>query len=410
MSIENSKRGTLKVVAVSASANCLELYDFVLFPILLPIIAHLFFGNVDAQASLLIGYAGFAISFLIAPFSSILWGYYGDKYGKDKLMRFSLILMAFPSICIAMLPTYESLGIYSAFLLLLFRVVQGFSASAEVLGSKIYAINSLPSRYSIFVSSMVSAGGAIGVMLAVIMGMVVSRFVEINYLWRVSFLLGSSIFIFVHFFRSKSSNNVGKKSVKWSSVLSVFRDKKDIVLYAFALSAGLGLMSYTLHSFMVAYSMRILIDKVQAYQLLGLSLFLTAICAMCVGIISLYKKINAGKLVCYVLLMQAILGLPLFVLSHNPKILIAYMVISSILLGIYASISGVLVIRIFSQDERFRGALTMNAFGVAIFGGTAPFILQYLSEINIYFAGIYLSLVYISLYLIAVRFKNAPLY
>lgn len=408
--IQHSKKDITRIIAVAASANCLELYDFVLFPILLPIIAHLFFGVADGQAGLLIGYAGFAISFLVAPFASILWGYYGDKYGKDRLMKYSLIMMAVPSICIAMLPTYETIGVWAAILLLLCRVVQGFSASAEVLGSKIYAINSLPPRYSTLVSSLVSAGGALGVMLAVCMGMLVSRFTHIDYLWRVSFLLGALIFICVHFLRAKKTVAATKKSVKWTSIIGVVKERKTAVLHAFALSAGLGLMSYTLHSFMVAHSIKILMDQVQAYQLLALSLFITALSAVVIGVFSMYKKLNAGRVLPYLLLTQALVGFPLFVMSNGVSMLIIYMLASSVLLGVYASASGMLVIRLFSQAERFRGALVMNAFGVALFGGTAPFILHYLSEINIYFAGMYLSLVYTSLYLIAARFKNAPLY
>ncbi len=136
-----SQPRSARILMLTGFGNMLELYDFTLFAILMPFFLPVFFPHSSNEGQVLFGYLAFAVSFLIAPIGSIMWGYLGDKYGSARIFRLSLIIMAFPSLGIALLPGFEQWGFASIVILLILRVMQGISASGEVLGSKIYAFD-----------------------------------------------------------------------------------------------------------------------------------------------------------------------------------------------------------------------------------------------------------------------------
>ncbi len=397
---------TRKAIIIPCLANCIELYDFTLFPVLLPILAQIMFQGIGNSA-IEIGYLTFAVSFLIVPFSAIFWGYYGDKYGKSRLLKYSMFIMAIPSLIIAFTPGYEVIGCAAAVILMLARILQGISASAEVLGSKIYAINSLEEKQHIFASSFISAFGAIGVTFAVLMGYFAS---EIEYLWRVAFLLGSSIFILVMFMRIKDTQEKEKKNITLASVMKVISVHKNQAIYTFTLSAVLGLLSYTLHSFMISYAVEKLGSLSQGYMMLAKALLCTVFSAVVFGVISLKIAFNMQRVVRILLIVFSVITVPLFYYLHAEHGIMLVTFIMSILLGIYASVSGVLVIRSFPVASRFRGALLVNAFGVAIFGGSAPYILKVLSNTSILYSGVYLTIMFFIALVIAFKYDSSPLH
>jgi MFS transporter, MHS family, proline/betaine transporter len=101
--ISSSKLSKFKILSIASIGNCLELYDFTLYGIMLPFLAMRFFPTDSQTLSMFIGFVSFAISFIIAPIGSIFWGWYGDRFGRLLLLRTSMIIMAIPSLGIALI-------------------------------------------------------------------------------------------------------------------------------------------------------------------------------------------------------------------------------------------------------------------------------------------------------------------
>ncbi|MCE2993875.1 MAG: MFS transporter [Alphaproteobacteria bacterium] len=388
----------VKASVVCGLANMIALYDFTLFAVLLPIIHQHFFMEDGNTSSLLIGYMGFAVSFLIAPFASIFWGYIGDKYGKGSLMRYSLLIMSIPSLVITLIPTYQEIGVFATITLISMRILQGISASAEVLGSKLYAFEISGEKFQGMASAIISGLGAFGVMIAMLMGMVISKSHD-EQSWRTAFLIGSILFFLMFAFRyiKPSKPQTKSSSISLGSIISVLKSNTSDTMYAFVLSAVLGVLSYFLHSFMILFLIQQSKDPEYAYFIASQNLFITGCTAILTGIITSNFRINNALIMKIICSICAFTFIPAFYLIKIGAVdAVHIMLFYALMLGAFAAISSVEVVRSFTYEARCRGALFVNAFGVSFFGGLTPLTLMYVSSIDILYTGIVLTIFFIS--------------
>lgn len=388
----------IKTCIICGLANMIALYDFTLFAVLLPIIYQHFFAQDAGTSSILIGYMGFAVSFLIAPFASIFWGYIGDKYGKGSLMRYSLLIMAIPSLVIAFTPSYQEIGFFATIILIKMRVLQGVSASAEVLGSKLYAFEVSGERLQGMASGIISAFGAFGVMAAMFMGMIISGFHDENS-WRTAFLIGSALFFLMFAFRyvrPSKKQTAKSQQISLGSIFSVLKSNTSDTIYAFVLSSCLGVLSYFLHSFMIFFLIQQSNEPESAYLISSQNLFITGFIAIITGILTAAFRLNNVLVVKSICVICAFTFIPAFYLVKFSMISSVHiMVFYAFLLGVFATISSVEVVRSFAYEARCRGALFVNAFGVAVFGGLTPVTLIYVNSIDVLYTGVVLAIFFI---------------
>lgn len=378
-------------------AHMLELYDFTLFAVLLPLMVCDFFPSGYYSHSIILGYLAFAVSFLIAPLGSIIWGYIGDKFGSSKIFRFSLLIMAFPSISISCIPTYEQVGIVAPISLLLLRIFQGFSASGEVLGSKIYVLDKVGEKAFVPASYILSACGAVGVMCAVMGGRLAS-----NISWRLPFMFGGGLMFVLLFWRflnhrdtDEASNKKIQEVVTVLSVVDIIRTNWRNALFGFIVSGCLGVLSYFMHSFVLNVQILHMGRPMElAYAVSECGLVGTICASLCSAFISRKGSNKVYSILMKVLLLCAVLLCPLYSMfvsdigRYDGRPIIFAM---GALLGVFAGIAGVNVILAFSQPQRCRGALLVNSFGVALFGGLTPLLLTWASHYNIMWPGLFAS-------------------
>ena len=113
-----------KTLLAGAIGNVLEWYDFALYGYFAPVLATLFFPSEQHWASLISTFGVFAIGFLARPLGALLFGYWGDTVGRRSTLAWSIILMAIPTFCIGLLPTYETIGLFAPFALTCCRFLQ----------------------------------------------------------------------------------------------------------------------------------------------------------------------------------------------------------------------------------------------------------------------------------------------
>ncbi|KAG6334399.1 hypothetical protein ID866_4684 [Astraeus odoratus] len=199
-----SKAGAILRVT---SGNFLEQFDFFLFGFYATYIAHTFFPASSEFASLMMTFAVFGAGFLMRPVGAIVLGAYIDKVGRRKGLIVTLSIMAAGTFLIVLIPSYQSIGLWAPLLVLTGRLLQGFSAGAELGGVSVYLAEiATPGRKG-FYTSWQSGSQQVAIMVAAAMGFALNALMEESAIrewgWRIPFLFGCLIVPFIFFLRRK---------------------------------------------------------------------------------------------------------------------------------------------------------------------------------------------------------------
>ena len=186
-----------RVVLAAIVGNWLETFDFTVYGFFAVTIGRLYFPAGDATISLLLSVATFAVGFLTRPLGSLLIGIYGDRYGRKAALTLTIVLMALGTLTIALTPTYASIGLAAPLIIVLARLVQGFSQGGE-FGAATTALLEIGSaqRRGLRASWQLSTqGGAalLGAGLAALLSNVLSTSAMDSWGWRVPFCIGALI-------------------------------------------------------------------------------------------------------------------------------------------------------------------------------------------------------------------------
>jgi MFS transporter, MHS family, proline/betaine transporter len=183
-----------KVVIASVLGNAFEWFDFAIYGLFAVTIAKLYFPAGSESVSLLLTLATFGVSFAVRPIGGVLLGLYGDRVGRKKALSVTIALMAVGTGMIGLLPTHASIGIAAPLLMVLARLIQGFSAGGEFSGATTMLIEFAPVNRRGFYGSFQMCSQA----LAFSLGALVAYLLTVNmsphdleaWGWRLPFLTG----------------------------------------------------------------------------------------------------------------------------------------------------------------------------------------------------------------------------
>src|SRR5215510_4890369 len=185
-----------KPVQITAAVigNALEWYDFIVFGFFTVIIARLFFPAESQYASLLLTTATFGVGFFMRPVGGILLGIYADRRGRKASLLLIIGLMTLAIAVIGFAPTYAAIGIAAPLLIVIARLLQGFSAGGEFASSTAFLIESAPAQRRGFYGSWQMVGQGLAVLTGALLGAFITRVLTPEALdswgWRVPFLFG----------------------------------------------------------------------------------------------------------------------------------------------------------------------------------------------------------------------------
>jgi MFS family permease len=187
----------IKNVIRVSSGNFLEMYDFIVFGYYAAPIGRTFFPVHNAYASLMLSFMTFGAGFLMRPVGAVVLGAYIDRYGRRAGLLLTLGLMSVGTITIACLPGYATLGLLAPLLILLSRLLQGFSAGVELGGVSVYLAEIATPGHKGFYVSWQSASQQVAVMVTALLGVVLSSLLAPATIdlwgWRIPFLVGCLI-------------------------------------------------------------------------------------------------------------------------------------------------------------------------------------------------------------------------
>ena len=151
----------------SSIGAVVEWYDFLLYGIVAAIVFNkAFFPEVSPLAGTLAAFATFGIGFVCRPLGGLVFGHFGDKLGRKRMLVWTVLLMGISTALIGVLPTYGTIGWWAPLLLVVLRALQGFAVGGEWGGAALMAVESAPSRFKALYSSGVQVGYSVGLILA----------------------------------------------------------------------------------------------------------------------------------------------------------------------------------------------------------------------------------------------------
>ena len=388
------ERSTLRRAATASfMGNFVEWFDYAAYGYLAAVIAVVFFPATDKTTGLLAAFAVFAISFIVRPIGGIVWGHIGDRYGRRNALSLSILIMSGATFCIALLPTYAQVGMWAPLLLLLIRLVQGFSASGEYAGAAAFLAEYAPDNKRGFYTCLVPASTAAGLLFGSLFAAGLYSQLDSEQLhswgWRLPFLLAAPLGLIGRYIRLHLEDTPkfremeqaleqkgGEHKVPIRELLGVHRKR---VLVAIGVTCLNAVAFYLILSYMPTYlSAEMGMNETDSFLASTVSL------ATYIGFIFLMGKLSDrfGRKTMLILASLLFLGLtlPLFGMLEGKTF--AFILLIQIAFGLMLAMNdGTLpcfLAEVFPTRVRYTGfAFSFNTAN-ALFGGTAPFVATWL--------------------------------
>mgnify|MGYP001112027420 CR=1 FL=1 len=159
--------------------SAVEYYDFFVYGTAAALIfPKIFFSAEDPQTAAIASFATFGVAYIMRPLGAVILGHVGDKFGRKKVLTFTLLLMGFSTFIIGCLPTYHQAGILAPMLLVLARLLQGISAAGEQAGASSMTLEHAPEHRRAFFTSFTLSGTQAGLILATLVFIPLGRLDE----------------------------------------------------------------------------------------------------------------------------------------------------------------------------------------------------------------------------------------
>jgi MFS family permease len=184
-----------RILVAGAIGTAIEWYDFFIYGLIAPLVFdQLFFPKFDQLTATLAVFATFAVGFLARPLGGVIFGHFGDRIGRKSVLLCTLLIMGLATMGIGLLPTYGRAGVIATTALVVLRFIQGFALGGEATAAGLMAIETSPGGQRGFSAAVIQAAGPLGVVLASLAALLISRLPEADLLswgWRVPFLISA---------------------------------------------------------------------------------------------------------------------------------------------------------------------------------------------------------------------------
>jgi MFS family permease len=377
-----------KAVIAGTIGNVLEWYDFGVYGYFATTISQLFFPGDDKTISLLKAFAVFGVGFVMRPVGSVLFGIYGDRFGRRLALSAVIFLMAFSTVAIGLLSTYAQAGVLAPILLVIFRLFQGLSAGGEWGGSTSYIVEYAQEGRRGFIGSWqqvsVGSGFLLGSLSAALLSSSLSPDAFISWGWRVPFLLGIFVGVLGAYLRWRLND-----TPKFTEIAQHGEVAKAPLMEAFTTyrREALTIFGLTLHNTVAYYITIIYVTSyiVSVAKLAPSSALCGTSCLLVFVILipiwgALSDRIGRKPLLMFSCGGYIILAYPLFMMASSGSATLA--LIAQMVMIVFLSFFSGACPAVYSELLPTRVRYTALSIGyniaVAVFGGFAPFIATWL--------------------------------
>ena len=379
-----------KVIIASVLGNAFEWFDFAIYGLFAVLIAKLYFPGGDEFASMLLTLATFGVGFAVRPLGGVLLGLYGDRVGRKKALSLTIVLMSVGTGMIGVLPTHAAIGIAAPILMVLARLIQGFSVGGECSGATTMLIEFAPENRRGFFGSFQMCSQA----LAFSIGALVAYLLTVNLTphnleswgWRLPFLLGiligpvgwlirSTVDESPEFIAYASDIQQGKVKRVNTPLRTLFRDYPRAVFGTLGISVVGTVSAYVFVFFLPIFAKKELgmsASDVNLSTFMG-TLVILVVCPFAGYLSDRYgrKTVMLPAIIVYGLVSYLLFSR--FVAQPTFGSLLALQTGVSFLIGFFWGPTPTVLTEVFPVSVRSTGAAITYNLAVLIFGGLAPF-------------------------------------
>ncbi len=385
-----------RAVGAAALGNAMEWFDFGVYSFLAVTIGKVFFPGGSPAVQLIATFGAFAAAFLVRPLGGMVFGPLGDRIGRQKVLAFTMIMMAAGTFCIGLIPGYDRLGIAAPLLLLLARLVQGFSTGGEYGGAATFIAEYSTDKRRGFMGSWLEFGTLSGYLLGAILvtGMTALLTQEqlLSWGWRVPFFIAGPLGLFGLYIRLKLEETPAfQKHMEKQEALE--HDKPQPGLremlsrYRIPMLKCIGLVllfnvsNYMLTSYMPSYLTSVLgMSELSGLMLVMVVMFIMMPLTLASG----YWNDRLGRrpvIMCGAvgLIVLAIPALWLIGSGSLPAIFLG-LVILGVLHTCFSGTMPATLPALFTTEVRYSALAIGFNLSVSLFGGTTPLLTSWLVE------------------------------
>ena len=381
----------VKVALASMIGTSIEWYDYFLYGTAAALVFNkLFFPSFDPLVGTLLAFATFSLGFIARPVGGIVFGHYGDKIGRKKMLYITLMIMGLATACIGLLPTYTQIGIWAPVMLITLRLLQGFGLGGEWGGAVLMAVEHAPANRRGFYGSWPQLGAFVGLLLSTFVFRAVSKLPDASFLawgWRIPFLasfLLVAVGIWIRLTISESPvflklKKEEKAVAKMPIIEAITKHPKNILIAMGARFAENGLF-YIFTVFSLTY----ISTYLKVPRIIGLNGLLWAAFIgifTCAGWGALSDKLGRRPVYMYGAIACGVLAFPFFwMLGTRDPMIITLAIVIPVTLG-HAAMYGPqasFLSEMFSARVRYSGASLGYQLASIFAGGLSPLVATYL--------------------------------
>ncbi len=390
MTTNTDRQQRLKSLRAVSAGNALEWFDWTLYGIFSVYLARNLFDNTDKASALLATLAVFAGGFIARPLGGWVFGLLGDRYGRKLTLVLTMSLLALTSLGIALIPSYETIGVAASVLLFLCRFLQGLAHGGESGVAFAYVAEIAPKERRGLWSSSVFVSVTVGVMaataLAALLNIMLSAEAMNEWGWRVGFATGAILGLYALVLRrSASESSVFEENAAEGGQAKIEitgRQAARIALNIVMLGAASNAAYYTWVTFAPSTAIAVRgMDPSGAYFASLLAQFVCILWLPVCGIFS--DKFGRKPMVMAWGLAVILFTIPIDrIVTDQPWTLFVAQLMGLGSWALLAAIFPALLAEQVPTQARARGVGFVSSLSVAIFGGTAPYLNTWLNTIG----------------------------
>lgn len=406
--ITSHKKSPAKAVAAASIGNALEWYDFSVFAFFATYIGHSFFVDGDETSALFKTFLIFAVGFIARPLGALYLGLYGDRVGRKSALVLTIALMAIGTFIIAIAPPVWMIGVGAPILLLVGRLLQGFSAGGEIGGATAFLVESAPKDKQGMYASWLQASMGLSNILAAFVGVTITTFFtdpEIqDWAWRIPFLVGLLIVPIGWYIRRNLDETEDfqiqqrlQQHIPPKPLSSILKEYPKHILYGFMFSILWAVCIYTLIIYMPTYyastNAHLGFTRNQAFtaSLIG-NIFMVSLCVVAGSLADRFGMHRMLRIGAIVLLLGSY---PLLLwLHYSPTFstLIIVHISFCVMVSIFCGVAPAALASIFPVSVRATGMSISYNLATIFFAGFAPALLTWATTYHVMAPSFYLML------------------
>lgn len=383
-----------RAVGAAALGNAMEWFDFGVYGYLAVTIGQVFFPSSNPTAQVIAAFATFTVAFLVRPLGGLVFGPLGDRYGRQKVLAFTMILMALGTFSIGLIPAYERIGIWAPVLLLLARVVQGFSTGGEYGGAATFIAEYSTDRNRGLMGSWLefgTLGGYIaGAGTVTALYMLLSSEQMLDWGWRIPFLVAGPLGLLGLYMRMKLeetpafrafAEEAEKREHDRPGLRALFQVHGRQLLVCMGLVLVFNVTDYMLLTYMPSY-LSVTMGYAESKGLLLIIIVMLVMMPLNIvgGVFS--DKLGRRPMIigaCIALLVLAVPCLLLVGSGNDGLIFLGLMLLGLALVCFTSSMPSTLP-ALFYTPVRYSALSIAFNVSVSLFGGTTPLVTAWLVE------------------------------